>query len=96
MGGLVSFKEVNPFCFAVVRGRSVWSKSGWRTPSKIKDVVISTAMSCNMAHQACQAGRRERTELFGWIAQVEFGNLRVAARPDLCVLLAIPPQIAQH
>ena len=89
--------EVNPFLAALLYAGDRFESKAWLAESiATHDVVIlDRYVPSNMAHQASKLEGVERTELIAWIEQVEFGVYGLP-QPDLCVLLDIPPVVAQQ
>ncbi len=89
--------EVNPFLAALLYAGDRFESKAWLTQAiETSDVVIfDRYVPSNMAHQASKMEGAERTELIDWIEHVEFGVYGLP-RPDLCVLLDIPPEVAQE
>lgn len=88
--------EVNPFLAALLYAGDRFESKAWLTQAiESSDVVIfDRYVPSNMAHQASKLQGAERTELIDWIKHVEFG-VNGLPRPDVCVLLDIPPAVAQ-
>ena len=96
-GRFGQLNEVNPFLASLLYAGDRFESKNWLADAiDNHDVVIfDRYVASNMAHQASKLDGAERTELIGWIEQLEFGIYELP-RPDLCVLLDIPPQIAQQ
>ena len=58
-------------------------------------VILDRYVPSNMAHQASKLEGAERAEMIAWVEQVEFGIYKLP-RPDLCVVLDIPPHVSQQ
>lgn len=89
--------EVNPFLAALLYAGDRLESKAWLTQAiESSDVVIfDRYVPSNMAHQASKLAGAERAELIAWIEHVEFA-VHGLPRPDLCVLLDIPPEVAQE
>ncbi len=96
-GRFGQLNEVNPFLASLLyAGDRFESKSWLEKAIDEHDVVIfDRYVPSNMAHQASKLDGAERAELIAWIEELEFGIYELP-RPDLCVLLDIPPQMAQQ
>lgn len=57
-------------------------------------VILDRYVASNMAHQGSKLEGTERSELIDWVERVEFG-INGLPRPDICLLLDIPPAHAQ-
>ena len=88
--------EVNPFLAALLYAGDRFESKSWVTAAiESHDVVIfDRYVPSNMAHQGSKRTGAERTELLAWIEHVEFGLYQLP-RPDVCVLLDLPPHVAQ-
>lgn len=61
-----------------------------------KLVISNRFVGSNMAHQGGKlATKAERSQLFQWLEQLEFGLLNLP-RPDLNLVLLVPAEAAQH
>lgn len=96
-GRFGQLNEVNPFLASLLYAGDRFESKGWLTEAIANhDVVIfDRYVPSNMAHQASKLDGAERSELIAWIEQLEFGVYELP-RPDLCVLLDIPPHVAQQ
>lgn len=96
-GRFGQLNEVNPFLAALLYAGDRFESKAWLTEAiEANDVVIfDRYVPSNMAHQASKLTGPERSELIAWIDQVEFGVYGLP-RPNLCLLLDIPPTVAQQ
>ena len=96
-GRFGQLNEVNPFLASLLYAGDRFESKAWLTDAiEHHDVVIfDRYVASNMAHQASKLDGAERAELIAWIQQLEFGVYELP-RPDLSVLLDIPPQVAQQ
>lgn len=96
-GRFGQLNEVNPFLASLLYAGDRFESKRWLAEAiGNHDVVIfDRYVPSNMAHQASKLDGAERTELIAWIEQLEFGIYELP-RPHLCILLDIPPQVAQQ
>lgn len=96
-GRFGQLNEVNPFLAALLYAGDRFESKAWLTEAiEANDVVIfDRYVPSNMAHQASKLAGAERAELIEWIDHIEFGVYGLP-RPNLCVLLDIPPNVAQQ
>lgn len=96
-GRFGQLSEVNPFLASLLYAGDRFESKGWlQAAIDANDVVIfDRYVPSNMAHQASKLRGAERAELMNWIEHVEFG-VYALPRPDLCILLDIPPTVAQR
>jgi len=57
-------------------------------------VVCDRYVASNLAHQGAKLAGNDRDRLIGWLTDVEFGEFDLP-RPDLTLLLDLPPTTAQ-
>lgn len=96
-GRFGQLNEVNPFLAALLYAGDRFESKPWLTEAiAANDVVIfDRYVASNMAHQGSKLTGAEQAELVAWIDNIEFGIYGLP-RPDLSVLLDIPPNVAQQ
>lgn len=96
-GRFGQLNEVNPFLASLLYAGDRFESKSWLAEAidNHEIVIFDRYVPSNMAHQASKLEGAERTELMAWIEQLEFGIYELP-RPDLCVLLDIPTQVAQQ
>jgi dTMP kinase len=89
--------QVNPFLASLLYAGDRFESRGWleKLIAENDVVIFDRYVPSNMAHQASKLDGAERTELIQWIETIEFGVYGLP-RPDLCILLDIPPCVAQR
>lgn len=89
--------QVNPFLASLLYAGDRFESRGWLEQLIAENdiVILDRYVPSNMAHQASKLEGAERTELIQWIATIEFEVYKLP-RPDLCILLDIPPRVAQQ
>jgi dTMP kinase len=89
--------QVNPFLASLLYAGDRFESRGWleQLISENDVVIFDRYVPSNMAHQASKLEGAERTELIQWIESIEFGVYGLP-RPNLCILLDIPPRVAQQ
>jgi dTMP kinase len=96
-GRFGQLNEVNPFLAALLYAGDRFESKGWlQSAIDASDVVIfDRYVPSNMAHQGSKLTGADQAELVAWIDQLEFGIYGLP-RPDLCILLDIPSEVAQQ
>ena len=96
-GRFGELSEVNPFLASLLYAGDRFESKTWleRMAAENDVVILDRYVPSNMAHQASKLEGRERTELIEWIETIEFGVYGLP-RPNLCILLDIPPRHAQR
>jgi dTMP kinase len=96
-GRFGQLNEVNPFLASLLYAGDRFESKAWLADAieNHEVVIFDRYVASNMAHQASKFDGAERAELIAWIEQLEFGVYELP-RPDLSVLLDIPPQVAQQ
>ena len=89
--------QVDPFLVSLLyAGDRFESRSLLRETMSAQDVVVlDRYVPSNIAHQASKRDGSERRELREWIERIEYGVYELP-RPDLVLLLDIPPARAQE
>jgi dTMP kinase len=90
--------DVNPYLAALPYALDRWQAGaelrGWLAEGAL--VICNRYTPANVAHQGSKLGSAEERRGFGeWIRRLEYDVLEVA-RPDLCVLLDMPPAVASR
>ncbi len=96
-GRFGSLDQVSPFLAALLyAGDRFESRELLQTAISENDyVVLDRFVASNVAHQASKADGDEQRELIDWITKIEYGIYNLP-RPDLTILLNLPPSQAQE
>lgn len=94
-GRFGSLDQVSPFLASLLyAGDRFESRDLLQEAIASNDVVIlDRYVASNIAHQGAKADGDQRRELIEWITQIEF-DLYQLPRPDLTILLDVPPAVA--
>jgi len=96
-GRFGALEEVSPFLAALLyAGDRFESRELLLAAARENDyVVLDRYVASNIGHQASKVTGAERRELIDWITRIEY-NIYQLPRPDLTILLSLPPQQAQQ
>lgn len=97
-GKLGSADEVGPYrasiIYAIDRYAASFEIRKWISEGKI--IIANRYVSSNMGHQAGKIkSPEERDKFLNWLEDLEFRIFRIP-KPDMVILLYVPPQIGQQ